>query len=240
MPAANCNPGEIVTVPVTLKNSGKHDFSVTVSNDSGKSSALKASFTAGFAKPKDPANVVMTIDADYNATVSWDAVTAAATEGYFDADEVRYRLVQNPGNNVVFDSTDKTSYSCKLPEPDGYTVYNFIVTAIMGSAESKEVRSNSFSVGTIEPPYIEDFASDSALDQFTIIGRWKYNKSGYMYASYTDGDDWLITPAYKTRRRQNLQTFFRCQSRLGQLLPRKTRGKIRLVSLSSGHDIYSR
>lgn len=221
MPAANCNPGEIVTVPVTLKNSGKHDFSVTVSNDSGKSSALKASFTAGFAKPKDPANVVMTIDADYNATVSWDAVTAAATEGYFAADEVRYRLVQNPGNNVVFDSTDKTSYSCKLPEPDGYTVYNFIVTAIMGSAESKEVRSNSFSVGTIEPPYIEDFASDSALDQFTIIGRWRYNKSGYMYASYTDGDDWLITPAIKLAGGKTYRLSFDAKADWGSFYPEK-------------------
>ena len=163
----------------------------------------------------------MTIDADYNATVSWNAVTAAATEGYFDADEVRYRLVQNPGNNVVFDSTDKTSYSCKLPEPDGYTVYNFIVTAIMGSAESKEVRSNSFSVGTIEPPYIEDFASDSALDQFTIIGRWKYNKSGYMYASYTDGDDWLITPAIKLAGGKTYRLSFDAKADWGSFYPEK-------------------
>ena len=191
-----CTPGQKVAVPVTFDKGGKHEVSVTVSNADGKSPALKGSFTAGFATPKDPANVVMTVDGD-NVTVTWDAVTAAAGEGYFDAGDVRYRLVQNPGATVVAEAMTETSYTGKLPAADGYTVYNFIVTAIMGDAESKAVKSNSYSVGTIEPPYLEDFADAASFESFTVAGTWRYDRKGYVYSSYADGNAWLFTPAIK-------------------------------------------
>lgn len=195
----SCVPGESVKVAVRFDNGGKHEVSVTVSNGKGASQPLKDSFYAGFATPMAPTNVVMTVEGDNSVTVTWDPVTSPVTKGYFNAAEVRYCLVQNPGNVTVFENTDQTSYSTVLPAAEGYTVYNFTVTAIMGNVRSTTSKSNSFSVGTIEPPYIEDFASADALDAFTVIGRWKYEKKGYVYSAFADGNSWLITPAIKLR-----------------------------------------
>ncbi len=195
----SCTPGQIVDIPVTFNKRGNHEVNVSVSNDSGNSQALKANFYAGFATPKAPGNVKMSVSDDNTATVTWDAVTTAATQGYFAAADVRYNVVMNPGNVSVAENTDKTMYSGPLPTAEGYASYSFTVNAVMGDAISAGTKSNSYSTGTIEPPYLEDFADASSLDAFTIIDRWRYDKKGFVYSSYANGNAWLITPPIKLK-----------------------------------------
>ena len=190
-----CQCGEKVETPLTLTTTGNHKFEVKVSNDKGASEAVALSFYAGFATPMPPSNVVMTVT-DGKATVTWDKVTSPLTKGYFDAESITYTVTRNPGETEVAAGTTETTFSETLPEPDGYTVYNYTVTAVHNGIKSTPAKSNSYSVGTIEPPYLEEFDNPSSLDSFTA-GKWKYDNKGFVSLAFGSTQDWLITPGIK-------------------------------------------
>ena len=210
--AGTCSYGEVVSVPMTLSGSGNHEFAVSVSNGNGASQTLKESYYAGLATPQVPQNVVLVVDGD-KASLSWTAVSAAATKGYFDAADVRYDVVRMPGSVTVAEGIANTEFSETLPPAEGYTVYSYSVIALNGTQKSAAGRSNSYSIGDIEPPYIEEFNDASSIGAFTIEGRWKYSTSqgnGYAYsASFMGiGNEWLITPAIKLQAGKTYQISF--------------------------------
>lgn len=191
-----CDSGDKIEVPITLTASGNHKFEVMVSNDKGTAEVAIISFYAGFATPMPPRNVVMTIN-DGKATVTWDKVTEPMTKGYFDAEKITYNVTRNPGAVEVLSGTTETTFTEPLVEPDGYTVYNYIITAVHNGVKSSPAKSNSYSVGTIEPPYIEEFSDASSLDGFTTV-KWKYDsKQGCAYLPFGTPEDWLFTPGIK-------------------------------------------
>ena len=190
-----CESGEKVDVPITLATSGNHKFEVKVSNDKGAAEAASISFYAGFATPMPPGNVVMTVT-DGKATVTWDKVTSPLTKGYFDAEKITYNVTRNPGNVEVLSGTTETSFTEPLAEADGYTVYNYTVTAVHNGIKSTPAKSNSYSVGTIEPPYLEEFSDANSLDAYTA-GKWKYDSKGFASLAFGTDNDWLVTPGIK-------------------------------------------
>ncbi len=198
-----CTAGETVTVPVTLLNSGNHKFSVTVANDNGTSEAATITFYAGFATPKAPANVKLTV-IDGTATVTWDPVTDPYTYGYFDKSAIKYNVVRNPGAIQVVTEGTATTFSEQLPPTDGYTAYNYSVTAINGNVQSAAGMSNSYIIGTLEPPYLEDFSDASTFSTFTSKN-WKYNNKGYASVMFGTGNDWLISPPIKLKAGQSYE-----------------------------------
>lgn len=207
-----CSYGEVVAVPMTLSGSGNHEFAVSVSNDNGVSQTLKESYYAGFATPQAPQNVVLVVDGE-NASLTWSAVSTAATKGYFDAADVLYNVVRMPGSVTVAEGIANTEFSEALPPAEGYTVYSYSVVAVNGTQTSAAGRSNSYSIGDIEPPYIEEFNDAASFEAFTVEGRWKYSTSlgnGYAYsASFLgNGNEWLITPAIKLQAGKTYQVSF--------------------------------
>lgn len=83
----------------TVKTGNTYVYHLSSLTDDGESqlSAKKATVTVGYAVPKKVAKVVAALN---NGTVAlqWDAVTAGATSGPFDAMEVRYDVYRMPEN----------------------------------------------------------------------------------------------------------------------------------------------
>lgn len=196
-----CTAAEEVTVPLTLR-SGNNEVNITVSNANGTSPALTGSFYAGFAIPKAPANVLLTLD-NLNATLTWDAVTQAQGQGYFNEADISYN-VYNASGELLSEGQKTTSFTETVAEPEGYTVYAYKVIAFNGNVNSSAAQSNSIAIGDIEPPYLEDFQNTANFSAFTVDGNWKtsYNsltEVGTAVCQFGNGDDWLFTPGIKLK-----------------------------------------
>ncbi len=194
--------GAAVTAPVTVATAGDYTISVTVKNGTLESKAVKVKCFIGKGTPKAP---VATL-AYENGTMklSWEPVTESSDGGYINPAEVTYTVVRFPGEQTVATGIKTTTFSEAIAEPAQITSYYYTVSATYGTATS-EGTSNTVTLGSIVPPYSNDFADESSLSGFTIIDAnndgktWKWH-SGAVRASYNSSktmDDWLITPPMK-------------------------------------------
>lgn len=195
--------GATVNAAVTVAESGMHTFVVYCSNAAGD--GPKAQIKAFVGKGVPAATTVSAYYADGVANVSWIPVTESADGGYVNPAEVTYTVTRYPEGVVVADGITEASFSEPLAEPESIVSYTYGVKATYSGATSAEAMSNAIVLGSIVPPYTQDFSNSNALDAFTIIDAnndgktWMvYNGEARMaYNSSLDMDDWLITPPMK-------------------------------------------
>jgi hypothetical protein len=202
--SGNCQPGAPITAPVTMNETGFYTFEVTVSNDNGTSVPAKVSAYVGKDAPMAPANVVFTADG-LNFTVTWDAVTAAQHGGYLNAENITYRVTRYPDATVVAQNLTTTSFSETIAQPSNIATFYYTVEAVADGVSSEPGRSNEIVIGYIQPPYSEDFQSETSVEPFTIIDANNDGDTWQQYLAGTTGEmrakynvnnaanDWLIT-----------------------------------------------
>lgn len=183
--------GARVSAPVTVPASGDYTFAVTASNAAGASPETKLSLYVGHAAPASPAPVLAARDGRFE--LSWNSV----------GDGIVYNVERYPGAVAVATRTASTQFSEAIPATEAMTEYYYAVTACNGDALSRPGLSNSIAIGSIVPPYENDFDGPNPLSGFTIIDAnndgdtWLANEGTVQvwYNSTNDMDDWLITPA---------------------------------------------
>ena len=194
--------GDVVEETKTIEATGMVDFYVVASNDAGVSKKAKATIYVGKGIPSKPSNVVLAY-ADGSFTLTWDAVTTAADNGYFDPAAVTYDVVDDTGETVDSGLT-ATSWTKDQPIPDTFTQFSYSVIAKHGGKASASVKSNAVNLGHYNAPMEMDlksagnFAIHTVLDANIDSKTWVFNnKEGaeYKYHNSNTADDWLFSPA---------------------------------------------
>lgn len=197
-----CQAGADVSVPLSFTEAGSHVISVSVSNENGSGPREIIRPYIGKDTPVAPEVHIAYENGNFN--VSWNAVTETVNGGYMDPSKVTYKVTRMPDNVVVAEATKATSLVDPVAEPSTYVSYSYEVVASWEGVESGVGTSNTVGIGAAVPPYRNEFAKQSSLEDFTIIDANKDGKTwGWYYTyvrieySYSKMDDWLISPALK-------------------------------------------
>lgn len=206
---SNLRAGESTSGSVDLTDTGVVDFVLTCENSAGVSPKAKASCYIGRAVPASPENVVLTFDKSSSvATMTWDAVTRGADEGWFEAEDVTYRVMDMEGN-VMADRLEGTSWSRTIAVPENWTIFRYKVEALHGGKSSAAALSNKIGLGSVSVPYSHDFEVAESFDDYIVLDAnkdgstwvWSNQSATGPCACYVvsdqDADDWLFTPAYR-------------------------------------------
>ena len=205
----NAAPGASIDAPIQVAQAEMYKFTVIASNSIGDSPASnKVTLWVGPDKPYAPGNVVIAYN---NGTfdISWNAVTASENNGYFDASKVRYTVARyNNGikETVVANNIAETQCEDAVAQPEQLSIYTYKVTATFEGTTSNEAKSNAVVMGSIIPPYSNEFATSDDFCPFTVIdynndqNTWSWNEAGSAFIGYSwekDMDDWLMSAPLK-------------------------------------------
>lgn len=194
--------GAELSVPVSAAK-GMRTFTVTTANSAGESPKAKVSAWVGDDTPAAPTDITLGIDnATGQARLEWNAPATGTHGGYIG--ELTYNVYRIKGGTETQAATGQaaTTFTETLPL-EGLANYAYAVEAVYGELTGARGLSNNAMLGdAIEVPYVEQFATESSLDVFTIIDAnndgytWDYFEGTprYFYSNTNDGDDWLITP----------------------------------------------
>ena len=190
---------------------GSHTYILTAVNSLGESFADTVNTFVGVDLPQGPQNLTLA-ESSGSAKLTWSAPPALGVKGgWFDASNITYRIVRNPGNVVL-----ETSYSGGSPYVDNTTssmsMYSYELTSKNDDGIGGSSTSNVLKIGTsIYLPYTETWEDSSDVNLWTIVNPtndeavWKYGlirgnnlpSCIYFYTfngNYSPDDDWLISP----------------------------------------------
>ena len=202
---------------LTVGSAGMHSVSVVLSNSEGEGQIARLKTFFGEDAPALPAAVNASF-ADGKMTIGWLPVTAGVNGGYIDASAIRYTLAcTQPAEAVIAESTTQTEFALDLQEPEARTVYTYLLSVYYGDALLGTVASNSVVLGSLIPPYYQDFSGENPLEDFTILNEngdnltWRLFDSNVRmeYNSAMAMDDWLILPAMKLTAGRTYKVAFR-------------------------------
>ncbi|MDE6161175.1 MAG: choice-of-anchor J domain-containing protein, partial [Muribaculaceae bacterium] len=133
--------------------------------------------------------------------LSWTPVTATIYGTPLDG-AVTYTVTRYPGAVKVATKTAATSFEEAVSGGASLEQYYYTVVTHVGDATSGEAKSNVITLGSVTPPYMNDFSSAEALEGYTLIDANKDNKTWIIadgrarmdYNSSIAMDDWLVTP----------------------------------------------
>ncbi len=191
------------TCDVTVDAAGEYEFAVRLSNDAGKSSAVKSTLWVGNDIPVKPTGVNLANDGT-SIQLTWNPVSSGVHSGYIDPSKIYYVITRYPDETVVADKFTDTLFEEDIEMPEKLTQVYYTVSASLAGVESEAAKSNNIAIGTIVPPYTADL-SDKTLPGFTVIdGNNDGTKWGAIGGqvriddnSKLDKDDWLLLPAIK-------------------------------------------
>lgn len=195
--------GAAVDVPLTVTEPGEYTFTVTVANDKGTSPKAKTTLFIGHGTPA--ATTVTLAYEDGKMKLSWTPVTTTVDGGYINPEAVTYKVTRFPGEVVVAEAATATSFEESIAEPEEITQFYYTVEADAEGMLSAVAKSNTVTLGSVVPPYSNNFDESNALAGWTILDEnndgkvWNiYNNMARMtYNSNKDMDDWMITPPLK-------------------------------------------
>ncbi len=194
-------PGEQVNVTIHNAPAGMTVISAFASNDAGQGPQSKVRTYVGVDLPKAPSNIVTKVEGDI-ITLTWDAPTEGINGGYFDPATLNYRIIRNPGNYTVCNSTKETTFSEQV-DATRLTSYSYEITSFSGANRGATASADRVLVGdAFSIPYSDDFTNGNDYTLYTIVdanqdGRtWQWSDQAVRgYYSYDNAmDDWLITP----------------------------------------------
>ena len=143
-------------------------------------------------------------DVDGTPHLSFKAPAGGANGGYIDRESIIYRIVRNPGNELLTEQLTDTTY---IDTDDlALALYSYEVTALLGDTESEPATSNALVFGgALALPYETEMATADETALWTIVDgnndgkSWVYNDDDddMEYTAYSAADDWLFTPPFK-------------------------------------------
>lgn len=201
-PSANgtAKAGETVEREITVEHAGSYEVAAVVSNATGDSPQALVKTYIGPGVPKTPVNVRLAWDGS-KATLTWDAVTES-TGGWFDAQNVKYNVIDETGKTVATGLT-ATTWSTTLDVPSGtYRRISYSVKAVNNDVESEAGQSNTVGLGNYVVPMSMNLDKRDSFDEHTVIdantdrNTWRYadGHTLYSYHDSNNGDDWLMSP----------------------------------------------
>ncbi|MGE0077120.1 MAG: carboxypeptidase regulatory-like domain-containing protein [Bacteroidales bacterium] len=189
---------------------GNHTYIVKAINSLGQSFADTVNTFVGIDVPSEPQNLSLVNNSGV-AALSWSAPEGLGVKGgWYNTNNITYRIVRNPGNVVLETSYSGNSYTDNTITSLG--IYSYVVTARNSDGVGGFATSNTVKIGSaIVLPFAETWEDPSTLNLWTIInstndeGTWARGSSrGYTYPScmyfytfngnYSPEDDWVISP----------------------------------------------
>ena len=202
-------PGVESVIPVTVGQAGLYSFCVTASNDAGTGpEASLRNIWIGQDLPVAPKVTLTNNGAQME--VAWTASSNSVNGGFLNYADVSYTVVRYPGEVPVATGLKTTSFSETVEIPDDHMeTYWYTVTAACKGLTSAAGQSNTVSLGTIVPPYLNEFSDVHSLDAWTIENSNGDNET-WVYDADEEGvtisfgpaesDDWLITPPVRLEK----------------------------------------
>ena len=199
--------GASVSVPVTVSESGRYYFSVSVSNSIGESDRTRQECWIGPDIPATPKNVTVNYnEANSTFLVKWDPVTSGANNAFVDAAAISYDVKRMPEGKLVAENIKTTEYTDTYQVKGIENIY-YEVVAKQDNRLSAPGKSGVINVGYMVLPYnLGDEDLTEGLPDWTILdsnndgSTWdigRYNGVTYIYSEVNNADDWLITPPIK-------------------------------------------
>lgn len=212
-------PGAGVNADLTGVPEGMQTFIVRAVNTVGEGATVKIKKWIGFDQPKAPTNVVLEIDEEGNATVTWDAPTEGAHNGWLGL--ITYNVYRKQAGvySWVSELQTPTTFTEKL-DVTQMTAITYYVQAVnynnnSGTSYALDqlnggwAPSNTEAFGAaFDTPKCFDFADEADAALFVVDdanadeNTWYFNDYGYAiygYSSDNDADDWLIAPAVNVK-----------------------------------------
>lgn len=201
--------GQEISVPVTVTEPGLYSFVVKAANEAGSGpEATLRNFWIGSDIPVAPKVTLTNRGGDM--TISWTASSSSVNGGYLDYEGVTYSVTRYPGAVEVATGLKATTFSETVEIPsDHMETFYYEVTATFDGQTSAPGQSNPVSIGTIIPPYENDFSSASSLDAWTIENTngdsetWAYDadeEGVTIMFGPAESDDWLISPPVRLEK----------------------------------------
>lgn len=193
--------GSAISGDISVDGAGMHTLEVRAINDAGHGPTASLSAWIGDDLPAPVTSLTVNYDGKNKITLEWDPAKALHG-GYFIDTDVTYNVTRFPEEISVSGITE-CSFTDDVPQPDadGYATYYYMVTAVYHGKKSSSVISPSYTIGSVAPPFKEEFDNRWDLGKFTIIDgngdneRWNWvSKSVTLLAGHTAADDYLILP----------------------------------------------
>lgn len=207
--AGNVRYGETKTVNITVDRTGYCDFIVILSNENGRGGIAGATAYAGAATPT-PAKDVNLSYADNKLDITWTAARPAS-DGYFNPDEVSYKIMLLPDSTILTETARGTHYMKNFAAPDTFTVYQALVTASYKGMTTTAAKSNKLSLGSVKPPYLATMEKEYDADGYVFEdvngdgSTWSYSASDKAIEAMFSFDelpmnDWAFLPPVKLEK----------------------------------------
>lgn len=220
-------PGGTVTRNVTLEQ-GVHTLEAICTHPTaGKSERVQTQFYVGTDGPAAVSNLTLTKKDDRTAHLTWDTPTEGEHGGTINPALVYYKIVRMPDGVMLTDEATGNEYDDVISS-DLLREYTYHVTSYYRDVEGGTTVSNGVKFGqpwTI--PYKETFDTMDDFRTYIVInnnpdperpqeGIWGWYQTEqcamYRYATFYDGDDYLITPALHLEANQTYKLRFKARS----------------------------
>lgn len=192
-----------VSVDYTAPGPAEYEIGVVLSNNVGNSPVATIKQFIGSGMPRSPEGVAALYDIESGSVnITWNAVTESVDNGYFDSSKVAYKVVRSDGT-IIASETAATSAVDNIGHPEDLIVYSYDVITVFDGRESVASTSNSVALGSVVPPYSNNFSDGfggfSAIDANSDSNSWSWYPvyhSGCAFVEHNndiDKDDWLFT-----------------------------------------------
>ena len=198
-------PGATADVEFSFSEAGRYVFRVYFSNESGDGPAALAETFVGEDIPALPSAFYANYS-DGKMTLKWDVPEVGEDGGYIDVAKISYCLVQlSPEEKLLEESIKGNMAEVSMEAPEEKTTFIYALTLNYGEQEIGTVNSNAVVLGSLLPPYSQDFSDSESMNDFTVLDvngddeTWTYfgNCVRIRSNSQLASDDWLILPGIK-------------------------------------------
>lgn len=199
----NGKAGTTASCNATLSR-GMHHIKATAYNTAGRSQMAYYDFWAG-TDYVNATNPKATKAVDGTVNVTWTAPSAGNHGGYFDPQDVSYRVTRQPGSTVVY-TGKATSFADTGAKNLQAGRYRYDIEAQTGGEYGDAVSSPVIQIGTsLQPPYTQGFDDEVSASTMTIDDAngdgetWQFFGDCFICGvseTGDDDDDWLITPVF--------------------------------------------
>ena len=193
---------------IAAQGGAHHTYTVVASTAAGAGIPAEASSFVGTDIPAAVGNVAVERLSANSALISWDPVKTGVNGGWIDTSSLAYKVVRNPGEEVVAASLQTTQWTeTGVSESGNYT---YTITAFNKDGVSAPVVSEGITLGPkLEFPHTDNFTEDE-FAKWTVIdsnndgNKWQwFNLSwakadgAYFMATPSAGDDWLVSHPFE-------------------------------------------
>lgn len=218
--SGEANPGESISIPFSVSNEGRTAIVAYVEGKDRPGKIARIDPYIGYDAPVAVANLKAVLNDDNSVTLTWDAPTAGANDGYLDGSNLSYRIVRQPGNVTVSTGYKKTSFSQKL-SATAYHAYKYEIVPISHGRSGATASTEYLALGpAFKAPYSQNMTSEADLVNVVTFGKaWGYDteaESMLFTGSTETGVNALMTPYIDLDSSKAYKVEVECTSLLGK------------------------